>query len=233
MDTPAGLISTDQVRSTAGPLPRPQPIAGERRELDHRLANSLQLAADFLIFEQTRIADPAAQVALLEAAARLSAVGQLHRFLSDHEEMRDVNLQPFLIGLCRLVEGGTGLACSVDAESVAVPGAAAQQLAIAINELAMNAAKHAYRKGERGALHIDCHRDGAILRLTVADEGAGLRQDFSAEQATGLGMSILKAVVRQLRGTLEAHNDHGARFTITLPLSPSTPLLTRSFSPRV
>ena len=54
----------------------------ENRELDHRLANSLQLAADFLIFEHTRVTDPQARAALIETAERLSAVGQMHRFLA-------------------------------------------------------------------------------------------------------------------------------------------------------
>ncbi|HEY2751982.1 sensor histidine kinase [Phenylobacterium sp.] len=233
MDAPAELYSVDLDHlGLAGPA-RGRPSADERRELDHRLANSLQLAADFLLFEQARVTDPVANAALLQAASRLSTVAQLHRFLSDHEEMRDVNLGPFLGELCRLVEDGTGLECTVDAEPVTVPGGVAQQLAIAINELAMNAAKHAYRKGERGGLHVDCRRDGLALRLTVSDHGEGLRQDFSAEQATGLGMSILKAVVRQLRGSLEAHNDHGAKFTITMPLPQVRTLAqARSFSPR-
>ena len=113
-----------------------------------------------------------------------------------------------------------------------VPGETAQQLGIAINELAMNAAKHAYRQGEPGGLHVDCHRDGESLRLSVYDHGEGLGDGFNAEGATGLGLTIVKAVTRQLRGSLEAHDDHGARFTITIPLTAAIrPAPPRSFAP--
>ena len=137
----------------------------------------------------------------------------------------------FLAEICGLIALSTGLSCSLDADSVVLGAETAQQLGIAINELAMNAAKHAYRKGEPGGLHVDCHRDGESLRLSVWDDGSGLGDDFSAEGATGLGLTIVKAVTRQLRGSLEARDDNGARFTITIPLTASVRPASRSFAP--
>ena len=231
MHVPARPAAAGRAPEGAAGRSRRQPLPDEGREVDHRLANSLQLAADFLIFEHLRVEDPGARAALLQAAARLTAVGQLHRFLSAHQEADDVDLEPFLTALCGRIVGSTGLSCSVDSDPIVLPGEAAQQLGIAINELAMNAAKHAYRKGEPGGLHVDCRRDGETLRLVVSDDGAGLGRDFSADQATGLGMTIVKAVVRQLGGTLEARDDHGARFTITAPLSAGVAKASRSFAP--
>lgn len=210
--------------------------ADERRELDHRLANSLQLAADFLIFEHARVRDPGARAALIEAAERLSAVGQMHRFLAAQTQAAGVDLDPFLSQLGRLIADSTGLECSVDSDPVMVAAEVAQQLAIAVNELAMNAAKHAYPWGARGALHITCRHRGERLVLVVADEGEGLGRDFLASRgggagSQGLGMTILEAVVRQLHGTLQAANDHGARFTITLPLPAPAGTVPRSFAP--
>jgi two-component sensor histidine kinase len=231
VDIPARPATVDPGLLGAATRPRSQPLADERREIDHRLANSLQLAADFLIFEQARLADAGARTALAQAAARLTAVAQLHRFMSAHQDASGVDLEPFLTELCSRIVESTGQSCSVDAEPVTVPGTAAQQLAIAINELAMNAAKHAYPKGQPGSVRVTCRRDGATLRLTVADDGVGLGRDFDADQSTGLGMIIVKAVVRQLRGSLDARDDHGARFIITVPLSPAAPNGSRSFAP--
>src|SRR6202012_1778217 len=107
-----------------------------------------------------------------------------------------------------------GLVCDVDVEPIDVPGDIAQQLAIAVNELAMNAAKHAYPWGERGPLHIACRRlGGDRLRLTVADEGRGLGEASVGHRPGGLGMAMVQAVVRQLNGLFEAVTEHGARFT--------------------
>jgi two-component sensor histidine kinase len=203
------------------------------------MANSLQLAADLLLFEQARVRDPAARDALGAAVARLSAVAQLHRCLCDHDQATGVDLKLFLGEICDLIARSTGLACSLDADPVVLAPDTAQQLAIAVNELAMNAAKHAYRgrmDGEtRGALHVEARREGDRLRLSVSDHGAGLGENFQIGRANGLGMDILQAVVRQVRGTLEAQDDHGARFTITLPLPlplpPRIAPISRSFAP--
>jgi len=199
-------------------------------ELDHRVANSLQLAVDFLLFEQARLTEPAARKALIEAAERLVAVGHLHRFLSAHDGERDVDLKPFLEGLAALIGQSTGLTCSAEVESMRVTASMAQQLGLAVNELATNAAKHAYPMGEPGELLILAHRHRERLTLTVADRGAGLAKGFDPTAGEGLGLEILRRIVRQLRGRLQAETDGGARFTLTVPVAAATTPV-RSFAP--
>ena len=227
--TPSGPTTTDHASLAAGPTPRAR--QDEHRELDHRLANSLQLAADFLIFEHSRVVDAHARAALVETAERLSAVGQMHRFLAAHHGASGVDLDPFLSEFGKLIGDTTGLYCSVESDSVTAPAEMAQQLAIAVNELAMNAAKHAYPWGHRGALYVVCRRRGENLVLVVSDDGQGLGKDFDMARAQGLGMTILEAIVRQLDGTLHAVSDNGARFTITVPLPSGPAKAPRSFSP--
>ena len=238
---PARPHTFDPARAHASPRPRAprtddEPRDAERRELDHRLANSLQLAADFLIFEHMRVRDPDARGALIATADRLSAVGQMHRFLAAGRHAGGVDLEVFLVELGALIGESTGLNCEVEAEAVTAPGELAQQLAIVVNELAMNAAKHAYPWGERGPLHITCRRQGARLVVVVADEGRGLARPLAATTSSGpapggLGMTIVRAIVRQLGGHLTAENDGGARFTLSFPLAATAAAAPRSFAP--
>lgn len=197
------------------------------QELHHRVANSLQLAADMLIFEQLRSRDPMAQAALEASRARLVAVGELHRYLNEHADRATVELRPFLTGLCEAIAATTGLICSIQSDMTAVPGDMAQQLAIAINEIAINAAKHAYDGKPGGRLLIQSRRDGAELVVTISDEGKGL----ASEGHTGLGTSIIAAIVRDLKGSLSAQTEGGATFTIRAPLpgAAPAPILSRSF----
>jgi two-component sensor histidine kinase len=199
-------------------------------ELDHRVANSLQLAVDFLLFQQAKLAEPAGRKALIEAAERLVAVGHLHRFLAAHDGERDVDLKPFLEGLAALIGQSTGLACTAEVESGRVAASVAQQLGLVVNELAINAAKHAYPMGEPGELLIQAHRCGERLALVVADRGVGLADGFDPTGGDGLGLEILRRIVRQLHGRLRAETDAGARFTITLPMASATQAA-RSFAP--
>jgi two-component sensor histidine kinase len=190
----------------------------EMKELHHRVANSLQLASSFLIFQQKQFDDQRLQDALQAAAIRLGAVGKLHRHLYAHSENSEVDLKQFLEELCPEIAQSTGLGCQVVAEPITVSGDMAQQLAIVINEFALNAAKHGYDGQPGGRVKIECHREADQLRLVVADGGKGLGDDFDPNNGKGLGMSIVGAIVQQLNGNLTAEDDHGARFVLVAPL---------------
>ena len=59
--------------------------------------------------------------------------------------------------------------------------------------------------------------------VTVSDNGVGVPDGFDLEQATGLGLSIVRAlVVSDLRGSIELSDPvdgEGAVITIRVPLS--------------
>jgi two-component sensor histidine kinase len=64
------------------------------------------------------------------------------------------------------------------------------------------------------AKQIDGH-----LVLIVSDNGRGLGEDFDPAATGRLGMTIITAIVRQLRGTLEAETAGGARFVLKAPMT--------------
>ena len=191
----------------------------EIRELNHRISNSLQLASSFLSFQRKKFDDPKLRAALDTAALRLTAVGKLHKHLYTHSDASRVDFKQFLEELCPEIAESTGLECKLAAEPVTLSGEMAQNLAIIINEFAMNAGKHAYAGQDGGKLKIECRREGGQLRLVVADRGKGLDDDFDLDVGTGFGMTVVRSIVRQLGGTLRAVNDHGARFILTAPLA--------------
>lgn len=196
------------------------------RELNHRLVNSLQLAVDFLGFQQQRAEDPGARQALEEAMARLAAVGQLHRYLSLSDPHALVEMSAFLRGLCSVIGLSTGLACELTAQPISLPGHMAQNLGLLINECAINARKHAYGR-DGGVLRIASTVTPGRLTLTVSDDGQGLR---AAPAGDGLGMSIIGAIVRELRGSFTAETRGGACFTFVIPLASAAPRPSRSFA---
>jgi two-component sensor histidine kinase len=190
----------------------------ELQELNHRIANSLQVAAGFLAFQSKGTTNAETRAALGDAATRLEAVGKLHRYLYAHSQDAEVDLAAFLNGLCPDIAQSTGLGCSVESDPVMLPGETAQQLAIVINELALNARKHGYDDGQDGVLHVESRVSAGLLRLTVSDGGRGLSDDFDVDGERGLGMTVIRNIAKQLGGTLRAEDAQGARFTLTAPL---------------
>ncbi|MNC84674.1 Alkaline phosphatase synthesis sensor protein PhoR [compost metagenome] len=125
---------------------------------------------------------------------------------------------------------GIRLDCRVDPAAARVPGDP-DRLEQALQNLAANALRHTPSNGEI-ALSATAVEDG--VRLMVRDSGPGVPAEhlplifdrfYKADAArtgsdgSGLGLSIVKAIVERHGGTIGASNDGGAVFTIVLPSS--------------
>jgi two-component sensor histidine kinase len=93
--------------------------------------------------------------------------------------------------------------------------------ALIVNELVMNACKHAY-DGARGEVWVLISRVGETgFSISVRDNGRGAPSGFDPRKAKGLGMRLIIAFAQQLNGQLEIRNaDPGTEFLVIVPHSP-------------
>jgi signal transduction histidine kinase len=128
---------------------------------------------------------------------------------------------------------GLTMRVSVVPEDLRVRGDA-HRLEQALQNIAANAIRHT-PDGER--VELTAERRGDRIRLAVRDTGPGIPEEhlphvfdrfYKADPArshagSGLGLSIVRAIVQRHGGTVSAHNapDGGALFEIWLPVSDS------------
>jgi signal transduction histidine kinase len=99
----------------------------------------------------------------------------------------------------------------------------------ALQNLAANALRHT---PDGGDVTLAAAADGGGVRITVRDSGAGIAPEHlplifdrfykgdaarKASGGSGLGLSIVKAIIERHGGTITARNDGGAVFDIVLP----------------
>lgn len=175
------------------------------REVNHRVQNSLALAASFLTIQMKSIGDPVARGPLEEASRRLTAVGLVHRRLYRGDQLETVALDRYLSELAEEMVGTLDEAWArhlrVDAAPVTVPTDKAVIIGLVVTELFINAVKYAYR-GQPGRLDIGLVEDGDRLLLTVADQGGGKQGP-----RVGFGSKMMDALVRQMGGVLTYHDN--------------------------
>jgi light-regulated signal transduction histidine kinase (bacteriophytochrome) len=175
------------------------------REVNHRVQNSLALAASFLTIQMKSIDDPVARGPLEEASRRLTAVGLVHRRLYRGDQLETVALDRYLTELAEEMVGTLdedwGRCLRVDAAPVTVPTDKAVIIGLVVTELFINAVKYAYH-GKPGPLDIGLVEDGDRLRLTVADQGGGKQGP-----RVGFGSKMMDALVRQMGGVLTYHDN--------------------------
>lgn len=192
-------------------------------ESDHRVANSLALAATLLRMQRERSTDPAVRDAILSAEARVASIAKFHAYLHRHGARDRVDLAEYLRAILPEIGAGIGIDCVLIAKScepIEVAGRIASQLTIVINELALNALKHGFSGREGGRVSFELDKDSETrLRLKVADSGAGLPDGFDLETGGGLGLKIVSTTVGGLGGSIVAQTNSGARFTISIPMA--------------
>ncbi len=194
------------------------------REIHHRVKNNLQTIASLLRLQRRRLSSDEAREALAESERRIRSIAIVHETLS-RDAGDVVHFAEIVRPLVRVVEESVSspdlsLRFTTDGDAGDLPGEVATPLAVVLNELMQNAVDHAFTGRSEGHVNVRLGRDGDRVILEVTDDGVGLPPGFSLEEATGLGLSIVKALVTgELMGTMEMHNDAtGTRVRLVVPV---------------
>ncbi len=166
------------------------------REVHHRVKNNLQTVAALLRLQARRIKSDEGRLALQEAMRRVATIALVHETLSeglgetvDFDDVvgRTLSLAVELAGPSASVkirrEGRFG---ELRAEN-------ATPLALVLTELVTNAVEHGLRESG-GTVMVTAQRQGARLRTSIKDDGAGLPEGFVAG-GSGLGTQIVQALI--------------------------------------
>ena len=187
------------------------------REVNHRVANSLQLIASLVHLQAGALEDEAARAALRDTQARIAAVMQVHRRLYTSDDVQNVDMEEYLGGLITelqqsLAAAGGEHPIRLSAQPILLNPDKAVSLGVVVAELVTNAFKYAYPAGEQGEVRVNFETAPADhLRLVVEDDGRGLDSHAPA-RGTGLGQRVIAAMARSLNSRVEYDPSHrGAR----------------------
>lgn len=204
------------------------------REVNHRVANSLQLASSMLRMQAHQEEDAHTRDALEKAGLRLGSIQHVHGRLYRSGDMRTIEFSQYLRELCNdlsssmLQEGdGPAFTIDVDCERMRLPTDHVSKLGLVVNEFVTNAFKHAQKGSEPCHIEI-CARleEENRLLLEVADTGSGLPEGFDMSRVRGLGMRLVRFVSGSLGGQAGARNrdEGGALFWVNISVAPPPPL---------
>ena len=171
------------------------------QELQHRVANSLQIIASVLMQSARRVSSAETRGYLVDAHSRVMSVASLQQQLAG-SKLGDVHLRPYFTELCAsigasMIHDHDKLKLEVRAdEGVASPDASVG-LGLIVTELVINALKHAFPAQGGGTIVVSYQSEGPDWTLSVSDDGVGLRKGAVPAKA-GLGTSIVDALAKQL-----------------------------------
>ena len=171
------------------------------QELQHRVANSLQIIASVLLQSARRAPSDDTRAHLHDAHNRVMSVAAVQKQLAA-TTLGEVGLRSYFGELCEsigasMIRDHNQLSLEVSADESVAGADVSVSLGLIVTELVINALKHAFPGRRKGRIVVGYSSAGRAWTLSVADNGVGMPKD-SASAKPGLGTSIVAALAQQL-----------------------------------
>ena len=192
------------------------------KEIHHRVKNNLQIVNSLLSLQEFSIKQDGGLYFLNDMKARVQAMALVHEQLYQSKEMHSVKLKPYVEELSShlydlLPIRNSLIRVEIDVEDLAVSVDQAIPIGLILNELTTNSYRHAFEGRKNGHIGIRIQRTGTDLVILFTNDGKPFSSGFSPRTSRTLGMTLVCALLDQLRGSLDFDGSAGARFLLVLP----------------
>lgn len=191
-------------------------------ELQHRVANSLQIIAAIILMKAKAVDSEETRHHLHDAHKRVMSIAAVQQHLHATATSGSVELVPYLTKLCEalahsMIGDDRMISLKVGGKAGSTNCRDAESIGLIVTELVVNSLKHAFTENTKeGKITVSYDVAGTDWKLSVADNGVGRPDGVFAQPKTGLGTGIIKALAQQLGATVETTaNLEGTTVSIT------------------
>lgn len=198
------------------------------QESNHRIKNNLQMMVSLLYMQKNFMRRKGEKVFSLqdfdkvceENIQRLKTIAEIHDFLARKTTPGTKIPLGYIVETITKIFGGENMTIYVKVDDVEIESDKGILLAMALNELVNNSYKYAFgkEKEKENKIEICCAVCGNQYVIEVSDNGSGIQGDISQyEKSTGIGITIIQSLIRQLQGTISFRVQNGTHVRMTLP----------------
>ena len=192
------------------------------REMQHRIANSLQIIASILLLKAGSVSSEETKNELRAAHQRVMSVAAVQTHLHASDGIEQIEMGPYLTKLgaglaSSMVGPDQNIAIAVAASEGSLPSSHAVSVGLIVTELIMNAIKYAFPEVRASArIRVTFEKANSDWKLTVSDNGSGRVQRDVPTISTGLGTALVGALAKQLDAQIsETSSRKGLNVAVT------------------
>jgi two-component sensor histidine kinase len=176
------------------------------QELQHRVANSLQIIASVLMQSAKRVQSEETRLHLHDAHSRVMSIAMLQKQLAV-TQLKSVELRTYFADLCRsisasMIDDPKRLSLEAAVDDTTTSSDVSVSMGLIVTELVINSIKHAFPdRVSSGKIVVSFADEGGGWLLSVSDNGAGMPVG-SERGKPGLGTGLVEALSKQLDATV-------------------------------
>jgi two-component sensor histidine kinase len=191
------------------------------QEIHHRVKNNMMIITSLLLMQSRQIEDEHYREIFNISINRIKSMALIHEKLYRSEDMAKVDFNDYLKDMINTMFESYGLSSRKVALKTGVEGVTfgidtAIPCGLIINELISNSLKHSFPEDMEGEIKVALRRnDKTEVKLTVSDNGVGMPEDMDFRNTDSLGLTLVIALIKQLKGEIELYREKGTEFVIT------------------
>jgi two-component sensor histidine kinase len=189
-------------------------------EVHHRVKNNLAIISGLLQMQVFNTDDKKLLEKLKVSQSRIQSIAMVHEKLYGSESFSEIAIYTYINDLLEMIENSMTdfqkeIKIEKEMDSIQLTVSQAIPCGLLLNEMLTNCYKHAFNEQDEGTVKISIKKQGTDMVLKVEDDGVGLPDDFSMEEQSSLGMTIINTLANQLNGHLDVQSDSsGTQFKL-------------------
>ena len=181
-------------------------------EIHHRVKNNLAVISGLLQMQMWEAESEQAASALQQSQLRVRSIALVHEKLYQSSSLSYIEFDKYTKDLLDAISNtylssGSSIEIVTDLDHVVLNINQAIPCSLLINELVVNAFKHAFEDRKGGKIEVGMIQSDEKVTLRVRDNGKGIGNDEN--DSDSLGMSLIETLASQLDGTLNFQSEGG------------------------
>ncbi len=188
------------------------------REVHHRVKNNIATIESLLSLQGSSTAHPEVKTALKDAVSRVQSMRILYDKLLLSDDYYDISIKSYIENLIDSLLAVFVLKNNIvihkQISEFNIISKKAISIGIIINELLTNVFKYAFKDRDNGAIFVSLNKTENMATLIIHDNGIGINERILENKSPGFGLTIVKMLVEQLKGTCSIANENGTKSVI-------------------
>lgn len=188
-------------------------------EIHHRVKNNLAVISSLLQLESMHIDEEEAKSTFSNSVMRIKSMALVHEKLYATSDFKNIPLHHYLSELIDAVrdefDSEKNIQVIKQLDDVYINLNSAVTASLLLNEILVNAFKHAFPEYTEGLVEIMLQASGTNITIKVHDNGIGLPDNIGLENPSSMGFTLIDVLTTQLDADVTVGRKQGTSIRVT------------------